>query len=66
MMNKTNYVIVVVIERCTTPRRLSLTIAIKSVYIAPKDANNHRIYVKQIKVTNLNRYKRNRPKPLKK
>jgi len=39
--------------RCTTPRRLSLTVAMKSVYITPKDANNHHIYAEPIKVTGL-------------
>ena len=29
--------------RCTTPRRLSLTIIVKSAYITPKDANDHYI-----------------------
>jgi len=51
---------------CTTPRWPSPTIAIRPDHIAAKDASNHHTYAKQMKVTNLNRYKGNRSKPLKK
>jgi len=51
LRKKQDHQIVLYFKNCTTPRRLSLTLAMKSVYIAPKDTNNHHTYAKQIKVT---------------
>ena len=51
---------------CTTPRRLSPTIAIGPVHIATKDVTNHHTYAKQMKVTSPNRYKSSSSRSLKK
>jgi len=43
---KQDHQIVLYFKNYTTPRQLSLTIAIKSSHIAPKEGNNHHTYAK--------------------